>query len=215
MFFTRCPACQANVEFSDESAAAVFCKACDHKIELRESAQEREKRVKKARKEEVKKLRALKPTQNIWVELAPLMVAVPFGLLFALITCIFPPFVVMTVVTGMLTSIVGLVLGCYRASYDGNWIGFDYLGVLAACAGALMPIFIALHVILLPIALMLWLLHIQGYIILWQVALIGCAIKQPRPYMPSLGMEAFGFAVIAIGIVCAFIGGAIHTAIWG
>lgn len=191
MYLTRCSACDARVEVQDENAISVRCSSCGQTITLRESSAEKDYRD----KSEARRERSEKVPINYFVEWLPILISVPLALLFLLLTCILPKFFPAALGAGFVIAASGFGKSCTLAGKEGNYVGPDYLDVLGGIRWVII-------IVLFP-------LYVFGYCMLWQIAVVGCAIQKPRMFVPWIAMQAFGWIVFFLGIVCALVGNAI------
>ncbi len=90
----------------------------------------------------------------------------------------------------IVTSLFAFVMGSIFASREGNFISADYLESLGGLRFILIFLFLGLY--------------IQGYILLWLIVQIGCAIRRPKKYLPWLFLQAYPLIlhiVLFIGVV--------------
>lgn len=134
--------------------------------------------------------------ENLWRDLLPAAIAVGIGLASLLPLIFLPSFYGLTLLLSLALIVFGFVKGCLRASREKCYVAFDYLDFLGPLRWFIAVGFFGLY--------------LCGYCALWMVAQIRCAIDKPKAFLPWLGVQVFGFALIFLGMIVA----AISNQIW-
>ena len=129
--------------------------------------------------------------ENLRATLLPAAIAAGIGILSLFPLLLFPHMVAVTLLVAFAIFVLGFVNGCLRATKERCFVAFDYLESLGPVRWFIVLGFFGLYFF--------------SYLALWTIVQIRCAVKKPRAFLPWLGVQAFSFMLVFLGMIIAVI----------
>ncbi|HEY7313963.1 MAG TPA: HEAT repeat domain-containing protein [Gemmataceae bacterium] len=129
--------------------------------------------------------------ENLRATLLPATIAAGIGILSLFPLLLFPHMVAVTLLVAFAIFVFGFVKGCLRATKERCFVAFDYLESLGPLRWFIVLGFFGLYFF--------------SYLALWTIVQIRCAFNKPRAFLPWLGVQAFSFVLVFLGMIIALI----------
>jgi hypothetical protein len=186
----RCPECDRKLKVPGDRAS-VRCPACGHKW-TRHEPDDEDRPVGRAAARKGSRAHVPSFLEQNWkavlIGTVPIAILVPLALF--LVSILFSrPAVAHLVQLGALMVVIGaFVWACRVAARHGNHVALDYLESLGPLRWLLVVGFLGFYLL--------------GYVGLWFVAQVNCALHRPRAIIPCFGVQAYGvFLLLAASVV--------------